>query len=391
MAERESESFIPLMLGETAKGLRRAFFLGEELKKQGGETDFKPTRVHVIGAGVMGGDIASWCVGSGMLASLQDNDEAALAKAKKRAKQFFRRRYKNPLEAAAAEKRFILSTKGEEISRAHVVIEAIVEKATAKKALLKTIEPQLNPEAVLATNTSSISLEELARSLKDPKRLIGLHFFNPVRLLPLVEVVGGRYSNPRAVSGGCAFVKAIKKSPLVVKSTPGFLVNRILAPYMFSALEMLEGGIDKKSLDSAALAFGMPMGPLELCDQVGLDVCLDVAAGLGFKGERGVLEEMVKEGRLGRKSGKGFYDWKNGRKSKKIEADFSPRAEKIADELISPMIKAAEKCLEEKIVPNRDLLDAGIIFGAGFAPFRGGILNYAEQRTREMSAKRKAK
>ena len=379
MARRESLAFAPLMVGDSARGLRRAFFLGEELKKQGGKSDFKPLRVHVIGAGVMGGDIAAWCVGCGMLATLQDNDVKALLSAERRAVAAFRRRCRSQLELAATRKRLVLDFEGNGVGRADVVIEAIVEKVDAKRTLLKKIEPLLKPSAVLATNTSSLCLEELTPSLAAPQRLIGLHFFNPVARLPLVEVVRGKKTATDWITKGCAFVKAIKKSPLVVKSAPGFLVNRILAPYMFAALTMLEKGVGKEDIDEAAIAFGMPVGPIELCDRVGLDICLDVARTLGFTEGDEKLTRMVKNGELGRKSGTGFYAWKKGRKLAAVRASSSPlRLRKLAEELVTPMIKAARACLRQGIVPDKDLVDAGIIFGAGFAPFSGGILHYAE-------------
>lgn len=377
MAGREGAAFAPLLVGDSSRGLRRAFFLSEELRKQGGKSDFKPRRVHVVGAGVMGGDIAAWCVYRGMTATLQDNDARALEKAMDRAATFFRRRYRSAAEVRAASRRLLPTDEG--VNRADVVIEAIVENAAAKQALLKQLEPQLKPGAVLATNTSSLQLEELAESLAEPQRLIGLHFFNPVAQLPLVEVVKDKNTAAEQVAAGCAFVKAIGKFPLVVKSSPGFLVNRILAPYMFTALGMLDDGLRKEAIDEAALAFGMPMGPVELCDQVGLDVCLEVGRTLGLnKGngkKSGGLEKLVQEGRLGRKSGSGFYRWKKGRK---VAAAPGRVDEKLGDKLIAPMIETARLCLQQKIVDGKDLVDAGMIFGAGFAPFRGGILHYAE-------------
>ena len=262
------------------------------------------------------------------------------------------------------------------------MIEAIFENRDAKKALYATLEPRLKEGAILATNTSSIRLEELSGDLVHPGRLIGLHFFNPVAQLPLVEIVRGEASDAEALAIGHGFVRRIGKTPLECKSSPGFLVNRILAPYMGEAMHLAEDGIALTTIDDAARRFGMPMGPVELADSVGLDVALHVskilAAAYGTPvSER--LEQMVADGQLGRKSGRGFYEWREG-KAVKTTGDGEPPPEDLQDRLILPMINEAVACLDERVVHDEEQLDAGVIFGTGFAPFRGGPLNYARSR-----------
>ncbi len=265
---------------------------------------------------------------------------------------------------------------GNGIGRADVVIEAIVEKLEVKQNLFKELESKLKPGAVMASNTSSIMIEDIAKPLADPGRLIGIHFFNPVAQMPLVEVIKGANSRDDEVKKGCAFVTAIDKFPLIVKSSPGFLVNRVLAPYMMAAMERLQRGEEKEKIDEAARAFGMPMGPIELADTVGLDVCAHVGRILGNPGGASKLETLVSAGKLGKKSGEGFYVWKDGKPDKAEGAYNYNDLEKLGRELVEPLIRECEKCRDEKIVDSADMVDAGVIFGTGFAPFRGGPLHF---------------
>ena len=236
---------------------------------------------------------------------------------------------------------------------------------------------------MLATNTSSIPLEQIAAPLADPGRLIGIHFFNPVALMPLVEIVRGTSSREDEVKKGCTFVTAIGKLPLIVKSSPGFLVNRVLGPYLNAAMDRLDSGTKRDVIDEAAKVFGMPMGPLEVADTVGLDICAHVAETLGLaadatKGKR--LRDLIDKKKLGKKTGEGFYIWKDGKPEReKVEA---PEAElkKLGEELVQPLIAECEKVLREGVVANADMVDAGVIFGSGFAPFRGGPLHYQKSR-----------
>src|SRR5499433_941780 len=376
----ETRAFAPLMLGETSKNLRRVFRLSEMMKAQAPKgLAFTSLRAHVIGAGVMGADIAGWCVACGMEVSLQDVNSEQIAKGISAQKKLFTRKFRTRPQRDAAMARLIADPAGAHIPRADVVIEAIIEKLEAKQNLFKSIEGKLKPGAVLATNTSSILIEEIAAPLADPGRLIGIHFFNPVAQLPLVEVIRGTQTREQEVGKGCAFVTAIDKFPLIVKSSPGFLVNRVLAPYMMAAMQRLERGERKEKIDEAARTFGMPMGPIELADTVGLDVCAHVGNILKM-GPTGPnpLEAMVAAGKLGKKSGEGFYVWKDGKPEKaQPETPFDPfELERLGRELVAPLIEEAHKVRDEEIVESADLIDAGVIFGTGFAPFRGGPLHF---------------
>jgi len=243
----------------------------------------------------------------------------------------------------------------------------------------------MKPGAILATNTSSIPLQDLRTTLHAPQRLVGLHFFNPVSRLQLVEVVSHDAADPDMLRAAMAFVGAIDRLPLPVKSSPGFLVNRALTPYMLEAMVMLDEKIDKTTIDAAAERFGMPMGPIELADQVGLDICLAVGDMLRTKfGDLlpptpAWLRDMVARGDLGRKTGKGFYVWRDGKADKGARASTEPTPEMI-DRLVLPMSNVCVACLREVIVDNADTVDGAMIFGTGYAPFRGGPLNYARQR-----------
>ena len=381
MKAAETRAFAPLMMGDTSRNLRRVFKLMEMLKAQAPkESPFKPLRVHVIGAGVMGADIAGWCVASGMEVSLQDVNADQIAKGVAAQKKLFARKFRTKPQRDAAAVRLISDPTGANISRADVVIEAILERLETKQSLFKSIEGKLKPGAVLATNTSSLMIEEIAKPLADPGRLVGLHFFNPVAQLPLVEVIRGKDTRPEEVEKACVFVTAIDKFPLVAKSSPGFVVNRVLGPYMMAALTRVEQGEPMEKIDEAARAFGMPMGPVELADTVGLDVCASVGNILKLAPPGGTrLDQMVAAGKLGKKTGEGFYVWKNGKPQKKQPDKAWDRAEleRLGRELVDPLIREAERVRDERIVESTDLIDAGLVFGTGFAPFRGGPLHFA--------------
>ena len=377
MKRAETSAFAPLMVSDTSRNLRRVFHLSEMLKAQAPkDLGFKPLRVHVIGAGVMGADIAGFCVAAGMQVSLQDLSEDAIAKGIKAQDKLFKRRFKSKAARDAAKQRLIADPSGERVSRADVVIEAIVERVEIKQKLFAELEPKLKPGAVMATNTSSIMIEDIAAPLQDPGRLIGIHFFNPVAQMPLVEVIKGAQSRDEETQKGCAFVTAINKFPLITKSVPGFLVNRVLAPYMFEAFQKLEQGQDMATIDEAAKVFGMPMGPIELADTVGLDVCAHVGEILkgGIEGSK--LADLVAKGHLGKKSGRGFYTWKDGKPQAGAPKAQGAELEDLGRVLVQPLIDECVKCRDEEVVASEDLVDAGVIFGTGFAPFRGGPLHY---------------
>lgn len=373
MIRGEIDAFVPLMGSDTATNLRRVFFASEALKKQGAK-GAKFARVHVIGAGVMGGDIAAWCALRGMSVTLQDLDMDRIQPALDRGKKLFKKRLKKKHEVDAAVLRLEADPEGKGVSRADVIIEAVVEKLEVKQSIFGGLEDRLKPGAILATNTSSIELERIAEKLKAPERLIGLHFFNPVAQLPLVEVIRSTFNTDAEIGKGAAFALAIGKSPVVVKSAPGFLVNRVLMPYMLGAVERVENGESKELLDAAAVAFGMPMGPIELMDTVGLDVGKSVATELGHGVPEGSkFDALVKAGKLGRKTGEGFYKWVDG-KAQKGETPAHADLAGLGRELVKPLVDMTEVVVEEGVVANDGLADIGVIMGTGFAPFLGGPL-----------------
>jgi len=380
--EAEARSIAELMCTSTSRNLVRVFFLQNRLKGQGSKSAARIAHVHVVGAGVMGGDIAAWCALRGHTVTLQDREQKYIDPAMARAAKLFEKRIRNEAERAAAFERLQSDVEGTGAARADLVIEAIFENLEAKQSLYRSLQRQMPAGALLATNTSSIRLEDLRVGLDAPQRFIGLHFFNPVAQLPLVEVIRCADTEQDALDIGFGFVKGIGKLPLECRSSPGFVVNRILAPYMAEAMELAEAGVPLAEIDRAAEAFGMPMGPVELVDSVGIDVALHVSKVLGAAMNRPVpqkLADMVEAGQLGRKSGQGFYRWKDGRPVKP-GGSGSGASDEIVDRLILPMVNEAVACLHDGVVSDADLLDAGVIFGTGFAPFRGGPINYARER-----------
>ena len=365
-----------LFRGPTAANLIRVFRLQERLKGLGKDGDFRAAHVHVVGAGTMGGDIAAWCALRGLTVTLQDQNAERLAPAMQRAGKLFAQRLRDPRRVRDATDRLIPDVAGEGVARADVIVEAIFENVEAKRALFAALEKKAKAGAILATNTSSIPLEDIAHAMADPSRLIGLHFFNPVAKMMLVEIVVGRQTREALVPQAAAFVRQIDKLPLPVKSAPGFLVNRVLAPYLMAAMRCVDEGISPETVDESALAFGMPMGPIELADTVGLDICVAVGEMLGDDAAPPKkLMDAIAAGNLGRKSGRGFYAWVDG-KPQKGAAGAIP--EGLAGRLIEPFVAEAKSALAEQIVVDADLVDAGAIFGTGFAPFRGGPLHYAD-------------
>ncbi len=385
MMEGEADSIGELFIQPTAKRLVRVFLLQERLKGLGtGKTGFECQHVHVVGAGVMGGDIAAWCAYKGLRVTLQDREPKYIGPAMKRASKLFSQRIKDKYERQAAHDRLIPDYKGHGIRHADVVIEAIIENLEAKTALFQQILPEMKAHAVLATNTSSIPLEQLATSIGEPSRLIGLHFFNPVSRMQLVEVIKTAETDPEHLLHGMMFTRTIDRLPLPVKSAPGFLVNRVLLPYLVEAVVLLEEGVPAPVIDRAATRFGMPMGPILLADTVGLDICNSVAEILSSAIDMPVpqlLGEIVEQGHLGKKSGQGFYRYKNGKPVKSGGSAKSSLPEtEIQERLILRMLNECVTCLREGIVEDGALLDAGMIFGTGFAPFRGGPMHYLEDR-----------
>ena len=386
MLKAEQTSFAKLMVTPTAQNLIRVFFLREQMKKAAGSGN-TVKHVHVIGAGAMGGDIAAWVAGQGLRVSLADMKAEPIAGAVKRAAELYGKIICKPTEVRDALDRLIPDMDGEGVRNADLIIEAVPEKLELKQKVYAGLEPRMKPGAILATNTSSIPLQDLRTTLARPERLVGLHFFNPVSRLQLVEVISHDGNDPQVLKEALAVVGAIDRLPLAVKSSPGFLVNRALTPYMLEAMVMLDEKTDQRLIDSAAEQFGMPMGPIELADQVGLDICLDVGDMLRAKfGDLlppmpAWLREKVAKGELGRKTGKGFYVWKDGKAEKAPLPETGPRVtDQMIDRLVLPMSNVCVAALREGIVDDADMVDGAMIFGTGYAPFRGGPLNYARVR-----------
>lgn len=375
----EARSIAALFTTPTARNLVRVYGLRERLKAAGRGAS-RISRVHVVGAGVMGGDIAAWSALRGFQVTLADRDPAAVGAALARARDGWNR-VKDRARAAAAPQRLRADPDGSAIAEADLVVEAIVEDASAKQALYALLEPRLTPTAVLATNTSALRLSSLAATLARPARLGGLHFFNPVARMPLVEVVRDEGTDPDVVARLSAFARELDKLPLVCRSAPGFLVNRILFAYLREALTAVEEGLDPALIDATAVGFGMPQGPIELVDTVGLDVALAVARELAGPGAPplGRLPEKVARGELGRKSGQGYYRWIDGKPQRPPVHPGGAPAD-LEDRLVLSLLNEAVATLREGIVEDADLVDAGVIFGTGFAPFRGGPLAYARAR-----------
>jgi 3-hydroxyacyl-CoA dehydrogenase / enoyl-CoA hydratase / 3-hydroxybutyryl-CoA epimerase len=379
----EARSIAGLFGTETAHNLVRVFLLQERLKSLGGKASPTVKHVHVIGAGVMGGDIAAWCALRGFTVTLQDRAAEFIAPALERAGQLYEKRLRDPEKIAAARGRLRADVPGDGVPDADVVIEAIFESLNAKRELYAALEPRLKPQALLATNTSSLQLEPLAAKLARPERLVGLHFFNPVAQMPLIEVVRSAQGDPAIVQAALAFARKLDKIPVPCRSAPGFVVNRVLIPYLNEAMLAGEEGIALASIDEVAVRFGMPMGPIELADVVGLDVANDVgeiiAAELGRPAPSlGRLKQLVAAKKLGRKTGEGFYRWQDGKAVKPPATGPAPAD--LQDRLILALTNESVACLRDGVVAEADLLDAAVIFGTGFAPFRGGPIAYARAR-----------
>jgi 3-hydroxyacyl-CoA dehydrogenase/enoyl-CoA hydratase/3-hydroxybutyryl-CoA epimerase len=364
----------------TTRNLIKVFFLQDRLKGFGKEAkDFSPRHVHVVGAGVMGGDIAAWCALRGMTVTLQDQSVERIAPAIGRAAKLYEKKLRDKKLARFALDRLIADPKGEGVRQADVIIEAIFENLEAKQALFADIEARAKPSALIASNTSSLKLADIAATFKDPSRLVGIHFFNPVSMMPLVEVVSGAATSPEVAQKAAAFVRKIDKLPLPVKDAPGFLVNAVLGPYMNEAMKCVDEGTSPEAIDAALVAFGMPMGPIELADTVGLDVAVHAGKQLVANAvPPKKLVELFEAGKLGKKTGQGFYTWVDG-KAQKVGAGGTADAA-LAQRMLKPLLDATQRLVKDRVVADADLADAGVIFGTGFAPYTGGPMNYLKGR-----------
>ena len=370
--KQEGFSVAKLAQTPTARNLTRIFFLQERLKSLGGK-DHGIEHVHVIGAGVMGGDIAAWCALKGFTVTLQDRELKYIQPAMERADKLFERKIKNESKREAGRTRLVADVDGEGVAKADLIIEAIFENLEAKQSLYASLESKMKASALLVSNTSSIALNTLSEKLANPAHFAGLHYFNPVALMPLVEIVKHDKGSSETERRLAAFCRVIDKLPVPVAGTPGFLVNRILAPYMQEAIIAFSEGIPGRAIDKAALDFGMPMGPIELVDTVGLDVAASVGKIMAeFHGQAVPEAFKVEDGKRGKKDGQGLYKWENGKAIKpELPKDYQAPAD-LQDRLVFALLNEAVSCLHQGVVADADLLDAGVIFGTGFAPFRGG-------------------
>lgn len=385
--DQEAQSCGKLFFTETSRNLVRVFFLQERLKGLGQTKALTSLQqhVHVVGAGTMGGDIAAWCALQGMKVTLQDTEASYLTRAMTRAYSLFKDKLKEPHLIQKAIDSLIPDVHGYGISSANVIIEAVVEDLAVKQKVFKELEEKAKPLAILATNTSSIPLDEINKVLRSPERLVGIHFFNPVHMMQLVEVVKGAKTDKAIIERALSFVRQIDRLPLpVLKSTPGFLVNRILFPYMMEAIKMVEEKIPVAAIDKAMTNFGMPIGPIALMDMVGLDICASIHEHLGQYASPIIsprLQKLVEEKKLGRKTGEGFYHYdKKGKIIMPKEEVDNRSLEDLANRLVLRLLNESFLCLREGIVADSDLLDAGMIFGTGFAPFLGGPVHYAKSQ-----------
>lgn len=384
--EIEAMALGRLLVSDTSRNLVRVFNLGEEAKREGKKHYHGVRRVHVIGAGVMGGDIAAWCALKGFQVTLQDLSVETIGKAIGRAHKLFTKKLKKPHLVQQTMNNLIPDPTGEGVYNADLVIEAVVENLEVKRKIFNDVIANADNDTILATNTSSIPLEDIAEGLPEDRRgnLIGLHFFNPVPQMQLVEIVKGENSEQDFINRALSFTVAIGKLPLNVASSPGFLVNRVLMPYMMKALELyITGKYTKEAIDEAMVDFGMPMGPLYLADVVGLDICLAVAKELADHVEVSQkaidwLRSKVTTGRMGVKSNDGVYQYKKGKMLPFAHRFTLTEEEKqeIVSELLYVMYNEAVGCISRKVVETPNDVDLGMVYGTGFAPFRGGLMTH---------------
>ena len=396
----ERRAILDLADTEACKNLIRLFFLQERAKKLTAGSDtgkWFAKRVAVIGAGVMGAGIAQWAAAREIFVTLRDINAEQVGKGVATIAKLFaegtKRKVFTPVEARAAMDRIAPVASEVPLTNFDIVIEAAVEKMELKKQIFARLDELTSARTILATNTSALSVSELAAATRHPERVVGIHFFNPVHRMQLVEVIVAKQTSPEVVSRAVKFVQQIGKLPVVVKDSPGFLVNRILMPYLIEAGHLFENGARIENIDQAMLEFGMPMGPLRLIDEVGVDVANHVAETIAQNFANrlrtpGLLAAMMQDSLLGRKNGRGFYLHDKRSKGSDVNEDverFKKGAsaaaltrEELRQRMILLMVNEAARCLEEGIVGEAADVDFGMVMGTGFAPFRGGPLRYAD-------------
>jgi 3-hydroxyacyl-CoA dehydrogenase/enoyl-CoA hydratase/3-hydroxybutyryl-CoA epimerase len=398
--EIEARALGELVCTQISKNLIQLFLWTQKIKKENGTSNESLSgkdinKAGVLGAGVMGGGIAQLFASKEIQVRVKDINYDAVAKAYQQAAQVLKSQLKRRRISKYEYKQIMLRISGgvdyRGFKNTDLVVEAIVEDLNIKKKILTELENYVGENTIIATNTSSLLVDDMAEAVKKKDRFVGMHFFNPVHRMPLVEIVRGKRSSDEAVAAVFNLSKELGKTPIVVNDGPGFLVNRLLLPYMVEAISLLEEGHSVAEIDKAMLKFGMPMGPIELFDEVGIDVAFKVAKILqetmaDRMAESDLLQKMVDADRLGKKNGRGFYRYK-GRKKEDDPSikEFITLKERsylseneLAKRMVYPMINEAARCLEEGIALRPRDVDIGMIFGTGFAPFRGGLLKYAE-------------
>lgn len=386
----EKQAFVQLLDSDVAKNLVNIFFLQERSKKTTGDKNFKVKKSAVVGAGVMGSGIAQWLSSRDIAVILKDIKPQFVANGLKNISKLYQAGVsKRVMTCGQAQNKFDLITpitQFNSMSQVDVVVEAAVENLKLKKQLFVELEQHVNPQTILATNTSALSISDVADGLTHPERVVGVHFFNPVHKMKLVEVVRGTNTSEETLHRATQFVKQIGKLPVVVRDSPGFLVNRVLMPYLIEASALFDQGVDVAHVDKLLRKFGMPMGPFRLMDEVGIDVCSHVANDLINRlhtpfPQSLAIEQMLQQGEIGKKSNKGFYNYVKGRsttartKGRQLHDD-----QQMTDRLILIMINEAVRCLQESVVSSPADVDFGMIMGTGWAPFRGGPLTYLDTR-----------
>ncbi|HEX4641265.1 MAG TPA: 3-hydroxyacyl-CoA dehydrogenase NAD-binding domain-containing protein, partial [Chthoniobacterales bacterium] len=391
----EVDAISELGATEATQNLIRNFFLADKYRKGSSKTaPEKVMHAAVIGAGVMGSGIAQWLSARGVSVILRDVDSAAvdrgLANIDRTYADAVKRGLMNEAKAKEGRARIVASTQPVPLRDVQIVIEAASEKLEIKKKIFEELEANTPETTVLATNTSALPIGELAQSTAMPARVVGLHFFNPVSRMKLIEVVVGRDTVEVTRERALGFARQIGKLPVLVQDSPGFLVNRVLFPYLLDAAEMFQNGVSAEEIDNALLDWGMPMGPLRLIDEIGIDITVDIAATLEKAfGERDrackILEEMYAGKILGRKTGAGFYKYEGKQQTpneslqqwrQESGEKFGP--ENITNRLVYLMVNEAARCLEEKVVATPEDADYGMVLGTGFPVYRGGPLRYVE-------------
>ena len=379
LMQGELSVFPQLMMSDISKNLRRVFALTDLVKKQvRGKTDIKS--IEVIGAGAMGADIASYLCLKGFNVRLTDIQQDARERAYQQIKTYLRRKLGDEAGEQALAHLELCETIEPHL-QIELVIEAVPEKLALKQAIWQEIEGARSATCLLATNSSALDLDDISASMKAPARLTGLHFFNPATVMPLIEVIHRDGNDEKDIAQLMLLSSSIGKYPILVGNSPGFLVNRALLPYIFKAIESLCEGQRADEIDEALLDFGMPMGPLELADQIGLDICLDVGARLGIQDAvKSFLEDHIEAGHLGRKTGQGIYEW-DAKTAKRPRASYDKNnGQAISERLLAPLVNECQASLSEGHVSSAEFVDAAMIYGVGFPRHTGGPLHFAKQK-----------